>query len=1387
MTSTLPSDFHPVLRRWWDGRFGEPTAAQAEGWAAIRRGEHTLIAAPTGSGKTLAAFLTSIDQLFREGTEQGALPDEVRVIYVSPLKALSADIHKNLAEPRREIRALAETMGFVSDKITAAVRSGDTPQNERAAMLRTPPHILVTTPESLYLLLTAERSRRMLQTARVVIVDEIHAVLQSRRGAHLALTLERLDHLCGRRLQRIGLSATQKPIEEVARFLTREDCTIVDRGHKRRMDLAVEVPKSPLEAVMSHEVWAENYDRLVELIEQHRTTLVTVNTRRLAERMAHQLSERLGVEHVAAHHGSLSKEVRLDAEHRLREGKLKVLVATASLELGIDIGHVDLVCQVSSPHRIATFLQRVGRSGHFIGGVPRGRIFPLTRDDLVECAAMVRCVHDGELDRVFVPDQPLDVLAQQIVAEVAAQEEWDEDALFQLVRRAYPYRAIERKSFEEVVEMLAHGFATKRGRRAALIHHDSLNGKLRARKGSRMTSIMNGGAIPEVFDYKVVLEPEGHVVGSINEDFAVESLPGDVFQLGNTSWRIIKIGNGTVRVADAKGQPPSMPFWLGEAPARSDEMSDAVSRLRAAVAPLLPGPEDPRREGELAAAIEFLGREYFLSREAASQIATYLGEAKRSLGVIPTTDTLALERFFDESGGMQLVLHAPFGSRINRAWGLALRKKFCQGFNFELQAAATEEGLILSLNQSHSFPLEEVFRYLNPDTVRETLTQAIIQSPIFETRWRWSSTLALAVPRNRGGARVPNQLQRMYGEDLLQSVFPDAAACQDNLAGEREIPDHPLVNQALKDALEEAVDANGLEHQLKRLYAGEIRTVARDLPEPSVLSHELLNSAVYTFLDDAPLEERRTRAVLTRRSTELRGADDLGALDAAAIDRVREEAWPIARTPDEMYDALMVAGFVKPSELAPHWPALLDELGARVVKKDDAWFAHERMDDAALDLLASRLEVLGPVRESRIRFADASTLLLALEGQGRILRGRFTPGTPEVEWCDRRLLARIHRYTLSRLRAEIEPVTAADFLRFLAHWQHVAGADQVRGTDGLAAVVEQLEGFELAATAWEHDVLPVRVADYGGELIDRLCYSGRVAWGRLTPGTKAPLRTSPIAMLLREHAGHWGAAGDGGGALSSEAAAVRDALAQRGASFFHELVKATGLLPALVERGLAELAGAGIATADSFAGLRALLARQDKRRALVEAAGRWALLSPEGTRDAEAIARTLLKRYGVVFRILLQRESNLPPWRELVQVYRRLEARGEIRGGRFVAGFGGEQFAAPDAVGRLRAVRKAEKVGETLVLNASDPLNLVGILTPDGRVPAVHTNRLLLRDGLPIAALEGGEVRRLAGSELGDEPLRAQLSRGPSRRCAQLHPRAMTAREAKALADRTLH
>ncbi len=1128
--------FHPITAGWFAEALGEPTAAQQRGWQAIRDGRHTLIAAPTGSGKTLAAFLIALDDLLREGLASGVLADEVRVVYVSPLKALSADIHKNLAEPRRGIRRIAEAEGIDAPRMTAAVRTGDTPASERAAMVKTPPHILVTTPESLYLLLTAERSRAMLRTARTVIVDEIHAVIGTRRGAHLALTLERLQQVADRPLQRIGLSATQKPIEDVAQFLTAGGpCSIVDTGHRRRMDLALEIPRSPLDAVMSHEVWAEYYDRLTELIQEHRTTLVFVNTRRMAERVAHQLSERLGDAAVTAHHGSLSKEKRLTAETRLKAGDLKALVATASLELGIDIGAVDLVCQIGSPHRIATFLQRVGRSGHTIAGLPKGRIFPESRNDLVECAALLRAVARGDLDQIVQHDAPLDVLAQHIVAETSSQE-YGEDELFALMRRAWPYRELTRTQFDAVLAMVSEGYTTRRGRRGALVHRDEVNRIVRGRRGSRSLAITAGGAIPEVADYRVLVNPEDTFVGTLNEDFAIESTVGDIFQLGNASWQVLQVGAGVVRVADAKGAPPTLPFWLGEAPGRSDELSRAVSDLcrdtDAALAinamQALPRPladdsgglrETPTRETREAEspAIQWFASETGISESAAEQAVTYLAEGRRALGVLPTQDTIVLERFFDESGGMQLVLHAPFGSRINKAWGLALRKRFCRQFNFELQAAATDDALLLSLGPQHSFPLADVFRYLHPATARDILVQAFLDAPVFQTRWRWNATISLAVPRNRHGKKIAPQLQRMQADDLMAACFPDAAACLENIPGDRQIPDHPLVSQTIRDCLHEAMDFDGLVAVLDRIHRGDIRCVAVDTTEPSTLSHAILNAKPYAFLDDAPLEERRTQAVITRRAGD---SGEHGALDAAAIARVREEERPSPRDVDELHDAMVNAGFLASSELVdvdPEWLGRLAESrrATRATPGGHAvpgalWIAAERLpvfraihpsasidpdveapasrasrvwtrEEAIVEILRGRMAITGPTTAGALAAScwlprsDVDAALLAIEADGAALRGRFeSRGDEEPQWCDRRLLARIHRYTLNRLRAEIEPVSPADFMRFLFAWQHVAPAHRLTGSDGLREAIEQLNGFEAPAASWERSILPVR-------------------------------------------------------------------------------------------------------------------------------------------------------------------------------------------------------------------------------------------------------------------------------------------------------------------------
>jgi ATP-dependent Lhr-like helicase len=1415
LTGILPTyamnaldSFHPAVAAWFSRTFDAPTPAQERAWPALQSGRHVLVAAPTGSGKTFAAFLAAIDQLVKEGLE-GPLADETRIVYVSPLKALSNDIQRNLDAPLKGIREELAALNLPDVDIRAVVRTGDTSQAERAGMRRKAPHIVVTTPESLYILLGSRSGRDMLATCRTVIVDEIHAIAGNKRGAHLALSLERLQAVTGHALTRVGLSATQNPIEEVGRFLVGAAggnagrCTIVDAGHARRRDLELELPSSPLEAVMSGEVWTQLYDRLAELIREHRTTLVFVNTRRLTERLARHLSERLDEKNVAAHHGSLSKDRRFDAEQRLKRGELKVLVATASLELGIDIGDVDLVCQIGSTRSINAFLQRVGRAGHSVGGVSKGRLFPLSRDELVECAAMLDAVRRGELDRLRIPENALDVLAQQITAEVSARE-WGEDDLFALMRGAYPYRELRREEFDECVRMLAEGFSTRRGRRGALLHHDAVNKILRPRKGARLTALTSGGVIPDNADYRVMLEPEGHLVGTVNEDFAVESLQGDVFQLGNTSFRILRVERGTVRVEDAHGQPPSIPFWLGEAPGRTEELSAAVSRLKK---------EFERRVGEPGAALRWLIETVGLREAAALQVTQYLSAGRAALGCLPTFDTVVFERFFDESGGMQMIIHSPFGSRVNRAWGLSLRKRFCRTFNFELQAAATEDHIVLSLTHAHSFELAEAGRYLNSNSVRQVLVQALCAAPMFEVRWRWDAGIALALPRFRGGKKVPPQIARMNAEDLLASVFPDQVACAENLSGEIEIPDHPLVRQTIRDCLEDAMDIYKFEEVLRGLESGAIRIVARDLTEPSPLALEALNARPYAYLDDAPLEERRTQAVMSRRWLDPESAADIGKLDPEAIARVRAEAWPDATTSDELHDALLWLTFLTAEERCRNaaWPALMDALEShgRVERvrwrSADLWVAAERRalfeplpvsDESLVEIVRGRLEGLGPVTPSAL--ADSLSLpasrinisLAALEAEGFAMRGRFgqsatqDSGVAEEEWCERRLLARIHRYTVKRLRAEIEPVQARDFLRFLCEWQRVLPESRMQGSDALAGVLAQLEGFEAPAGAWETEIIPSRMAEYDPEWLDEHCRAGRFVWTRLAARTApqsasnsadadrsrgaSPVRSTPIALLARRNVPLWAAfAGPSDPAhLTSRAQAVAEFIREHGASFFDEIAERVGMLPVEVEDALAELVALGLVNSDSFAGLRVLLlpsgrrskansyaVRRKRRLALfgMADAGRWALVrrSAAGVPDrreeaVEQIVRTLLRRWGVIFWKLLGREADwLPPWRDMLMCCRRLEARGEIRGGRFVAGFSGEQYATPDAVGLLRDVRRKPPARTYVSVSAADPLNLIGIITPGARLASLAGNRVLYRDGLPIATYAADEVHFL--------------------------------------------
>ncbi|MFZ0913268.1 MAG: DEAD/DEAH box helicase [Candidatus Korobacteraceae bacterium] len=1430
---------HPLVAEWFLGRFGSPTEPQEQGWPEILAGRTTLISAPTGSGKTLAAFLICIDRLVRKALE-GALHNRTEVLYVSPLKALGNDIQKNLDGPLSEILALAAERGLLMPEIRTAVRSGDTLMKERRDMLKRPPHILVTTPESLYILLTANGSRAILHDVETVIVDEIHAVADDKRGAHLTLSLERLD-LLANRPTRIGLSATQKPIEEIAHFLTgagRPAPAVVNIGHRRKLDLAVEVPPSELGPVASNEMWGEIYDRIAELALQHRSTLVFVNTRRLAERVALHLGERIGEELVAAHHGSLARKLRLNAERKLKNGEIRLLVATASLELGIDIGNIDLVCQINSPRAIAVALQRVGRAGHWRGAVPKGRLFATTRDDLVECAAAVRAIKQGDLDRIQIPVAPLDILAQQIVA-MCSCEDWDEDALFDCVRRAYPYGGLRREEYDRILEMLSQGIAAKRGRYGAYLFRDMVNRRLRGRRGARLAAITSGGAIPDTALFTVVVQPDEIVVGTVDEDFAVESNAGDIMLLGNTSWRIRRIesNSGRLLVEDAHGAPPNIPFWRGEAPARTDELSHHVAELRERVSALLPNtaplavplnseavdgegkPTKARLRGiesspEVQNAVAWLKDECGLDDSGAEQLVEYIVTGRAVLTEVPTQDCIIAERFFDEGGGMQLIIHAPFGGRINKAWGLALRKRFCRSFNFELQAAATDNGLNIALAEQHSFPLSDVFHYLQTETVQEVLEQAALASPIFATRWRWDANRSLALLRFQGGKKVPPQIQRIRSDDLMASVFPDVAACQENIVGDIQIPDHPLVQEVMKDVLTEAMDIDGLRRVLDGIRSGAIRTLAIDTPVPSQFSHEILNANPYAFLDDAPLEERRARAVQMRRVLPEAVLQEVGRLDQTAIARVREEARPDVRDSDELHDVLQTLVAV-PEEIGDgewqdaiaSWTPFLAELmeGWRVLRGQTNgrryFVASERAKDFALIFpevkfevappelpsnTASREDALlamvtgwmmhcGPVTAGALSYwlglsaAEVEQALLRMEASGSVLRGNFTglaqsnePGT--VEWCDRRLLARIHHLTVATLRKQVEPVTAAQYMRWLLRWQHVTPQSQLAGERGLLEALRQLQGFEIPANAWEKHILAARVNNYDPAALDQLCLTGAVGWGRLSPHPATledsgegrrrvvPTSVAPITFFVRDDS-DWMQPRLGGEeqtferVLSEAARSVLEFLRRRGASFFADIVRGTERLKAEIETALWELVAAGMVTADGFENLRSLI--NPRRRNATgtpkltrprHTGGRWSLLYPgEGADRSKVVEATcwmLLRRYGVVFRETLARESNLPKWRELLIAFRRLEDRGEVRGGRFVNGFLGEQFALPEAVESLRAMRNLPASGEVVTISAADPLNLVGFIVPGERVAAISGKYVSFRDGV---AVEDGE------------------------------------------------
>lgn len=1388
MDGTPLGHFSAPVRRWFGGRFAAPTEAQRGGWAAIAAGRDALIMAPTGSGKTLAAFLAGLDALVRQA-HAGELGEGVQILYVSPLKALGADVERNLAAPLRGLEAAAQELGLATPPIRVGLRTGDTTAAERARLLKHPPHVLITTPESLYLLLTSRGGRAILGGARQVIVDEIHVLVGNKRGAHLALSLERLDALCGRRLQRIGLSATVEPADEAARFLVGHDdagprpCAIIDAGRRQPLDVAVEVPEETLSAVASRTAWDDLYARVEAHLRGHKSALIFVASRRLCERVAHDLELRLGEGSVAAHHGALAKRTRQSVERRLQSGALRAVVATASLELGIDVGEVDLVLQIGSPRSIAVLRQRIGRACHVVGGTPKGRIFALTRDDLLECAAGVRAMRAGRIDRPIVRDAPLDVLAQQLVAACAA-EETAIGALWALVRRAAPYAELPRAEFDQVLGMLGDGVATRRGRASALLHLDRIGGLARGRRGARLAALTSGGAIPDKADYTVVEDASEQVVGTVDEDFAIDSMVGDIFRLGSHAWQIRRVEQGRVRVADAQGKAPTIPFWNGEGLARTAELSAEVAALREDLWTLLAAGDEP-------GARALLRGECGLGDAGVDQAILYIREGAQALGAVPTQRRLVAERFFDESGGMQLIIHAPFGARINRAFGLGLRKKFCRSFDFELQAAATDDAVLLSLGPQHSFPLEAIFRFLHAPAVESTLIQAALQSPMWETRWRWNATRSLAVLRSQGGRRTPPPILRMRAADLLAAVFPAQAGCQDNHGGqELEPPDHPLVRETLRDCLQEVMDAEGLRDLLSRLHGGEIEALARDTVAASPFSHGILAANPFAFLDDAPLEERWARQVKTARpgELELRGGD-LRALDPDAVASVSAAAAVDAeppRDPDELHDRLCAPLLLAPRPAwAPHFDVLVSAGRATLVRRGDddpgVWAASEALplvralwpgarchpavllpaalahevdpEDAALQLVRAFTQVSGPrsaaaiAAELRLPELDVDAALARLELDGLVLQGTFGPGL-EVLWCERRILRRIHRLTLGRLREEIRPVSPAELMRFLLRWQHVQPGSQLHGAEGLARVVEQLGGLELPAQAWESEVLPRRLAAYDPTWLDALCLSGEVAWGRLSPlpaeglgPGELPRGAGKVALFLREHAS-W--------LVAPAAASVSEwphlsplarevaALLARGAAFAADLRGALAASALALEEALWELVRSGAITSDGFAGLRALCGGGTPSGRAPR--GRWSLLTrdhapaPDPFGDGSPVqhARLYLRRYGIVARALLTRETGAPPWRALLDVYRRLEARGEIRGGRFVSGLQGEQFGLPEAVEALRALPRPS--GEEVELAATDPLNLVGILTPGPRIPAQRGHLVRYRDGAPLEA-----------------------------------------------------
>ena len=1270
-------NFHPAVRTWFGDRFGEPSPAQIKGWPVIAAcgtppGHDVLLCAPTGSGKTLAAFMWAIDRLFRDA-ERGELSDRIRVLYVSPLKALANDIRVNLEEPLVGIRQAAAGLcegGIETQQILevrAGLRTGDTPANERSAMLRRPPHILVTTPESLFILLTSPRFRQNLSAVRYVIVDELHALAPNKRGAHLMITLERLERMArlggAPRPVRIGLSATLHPIERLAAFLsganesadgvrhTRPVRIVRADDRARWLDLAVIAPGPEVGALATHQHWEAMYDAVAALVKEHRTTLVFTLSRRWAERIALNLQKRLGADAVMAHHGSLARAERLDAEQRLKRGDLRAIVATASLELGIDVGAVELVCQIDSPKTISAAIQRIGRSGHRLDATPRGRLFALTIDDLLECAAAVRAIRAGRLDEVEIPVGCMDVAAQQIVAIAAEESEIGEAELLRILRGAYNFADLDGEGLARLLGQMAAELSTRVQGAAPKIFYDRTGGRVRARRGARLAAITSGGTIPESGNLDVVIASQGRKIGDVEEDFAQESSRGDIFALGSMPWRVLGISRNRFMVEPAPGMAPSLPFWQTEAAGRSPALSAEVSDLRREVVTrAASGGED--------GAGAWLAAECAIDERAARQVVQYVRRGEAALEALPDQRTLIVERFFDGLGGTQVVIHSPLGIRVNRGLGLALRKRLCQSFDFEIQASAIDDAVLLALNARHSFPLETLTAMLSARSLRHVLEQALLAAPMFEVRLRHVATRALAVMRSMRGRKVPAWIQRLRTQEVAAAIFPQREACLENRPAEVALPDHFIVGETMRECLEESTDIRRLLDLWRGIESGEVRVVNVDAVAPSVFAHRVLLAWDYSFLDDGERANRRSRTVMLNRSMAedvLRTEDLSEMLATEAVETVEAEVTGRAvsrraRDRDELYELIRSHGSLRPDALEERvggdWRAILAALEqeGRVVRlglepgeaqtliaaEDVALFAAAypgasvgslaaaalataapEAEEAQREIVRRALRTSGPVEVAelgeRLRMLPEALErhLTALEAGGLVFRGHFTPrrfapgaianprtADSPLQWCDRYNLERIHRLTLNRLRSEVEPCSDDVYAAFRMRWNHIGGAGTTGDSSGVAIVLEQLSGLAFSPELWERAILPARIPGYLPEWLDLLCLGGEVVWSAV-PGEAAVAQVpARITFFRRRRAS--AVSPDRRAETQAEETEDRDgravflALAAGGAQYLDELADRAGLAERVVLAALWRLAAAGKVSNDSFAPLRLL-------------------------------------------------------------------------------------------------------------------------------------------------------------------------------------------------------